>query len=144
MKIHTLSTPPYDSECERATFSYLMSIMAVFAGLPIPIINLLATIIFYFGNKKSTTFVKWHCTQALVSQAFLFCFNSISFWWTIDVIFGDATITDPYIAYILLIFMLNTAEIIITMITMHHVRKGKHVKWFLFGEITDKLIPFNK
>ena len=64
---------PNDSELERASNSYLMSLVAVIGGLPLPILNLLASIFFYLGNRKSTPFVKWHCTQALVSQLGLFC-----------------------------------------------------------------------
>ena len=48
------------------------------------IINLLATLIFYLGNRKGTYFVRWHCTQALLSQLSLLFMNSFGFWWTIE------------------------------------------------------------
>ena len=70
---------PHDSELERASNSYLMSLVAVIGGLPLPILNLMASVFFYLGNRKSTAFVKWHCTQALVSQLGLFFFNSAGF-----------------------------------------------------------------
>ena len=54
---------PNESELERASNSYLMSLVAVIGGLPLPILNLLASIFFYLGNRNSTPFVKWHCTQ---------------------------------------------------------------------------------
>ena len=43
---------PGDHEAEKASNSYLMSLIAVIAGLPLPIINLIATVIFYLGNRK--------------------------------------------------------------------------------------------
>ena len=73
------SYQPHDSEMERASNSYLMSLVAVIGGLPLPIFNLLATFFFYLGNRKSTSYVKWHCTQALISQLGLFFFNCAGF-----------------------------------------------------------------
>jgi hypothetical protein len=69
---------PAEHELEAASNSYLMSLLAVMAGLPFPIINLLATAVFYLANRHRTYFVRWHCTQALVSQLPLFCTNSVS------------------------------------------------------------------
>lgn len=90
---------PHDSELERASNSYLMSLVAVIGGLPLPILNLMASVFFYLGNRKSTSFVKWHCTQALVSQLGLFFFNSAGFWWTVSVLFYDETATNYYFSY---------------------------------------------
>lgn len=42
---------PAEHELEAASNSYLMSLLAVMAGLPFPIINLLATAVFYKGGK---------------------------------------------------------------------------------------------
>ena len=41
---------PGEHESEKASNSYLMSLIALIAGLPLPIINLIATLIFYLGN----------------------------------------------------------------------------------------------
>ena len=71
---------PAEHELEAASNSYLMSLLAVMAGLPFPIINLLATAVFYLANRHRTYFVRWHCTQALVSQLPLFCTNRFAFW----------------------------------------------------------------
>jgi len=42
-----------EDEREYASNSYLMSLFALFVGLPLPIFNLIATIIFYLGNRKT-------------------------------------------------------------------------------------------
>ena len=80
---------PGEHEAEKASNSYLMSLIAIIAGLPLPIINLIATIIFYLGNRKGTFFVRWHCTQALLSQLSIFLINSYGFWWTVSIIFTE-------------------------------------------------------
>jgi len=128
---------PDEQEAEKASNSYLMSLIAIMGGLPLPIINLIATIFFYLGNRRSTYFVRWHCTQALASQLFVLPLNSIGFWWTISIIFSDVTISSDYISYFLTVFLLNLAEFIGTIYTAILTRKGIHVKWWFFGELTD-------
>lgn len=133
----TFSYKPHDSEMERASNSYLMSLVAVMGGLPLPIFNLLATLFFYLGNKKSTAFVKWHCTQALLSQLGLFFFNSAGFWWTIAVVFQDKPATNYYIAYMITIVLFNIVEFITTLVLASKTRKGHHAKLFFFSDVTD-------
>jgi hypothetical protein len=135
---------PVDSEMERASNSYLMSLVAAIAGLPLPIFNLLATIFFYLGNRKSTAFVKWHCTQALLSQLGLFFFNSAGFWWTIGIIFMDDKLTNYYFAYIFTLLLFNLAEFISTLILASRTRKGIHAELFFFADITNLICKTNE
>jgi hypothetical protein len=128
---------PGEHEAERASNSYLMSLMAVVMGLPLPILNLLATFIFYVGNRKATYFVRWHCTQALLSQFSLLLMNSTGFWWTISIAFGDETITSRYIAYMMTIFIFNVTEFIVTIYTAIRSRQGVHVEWWFYGGLTN-------
>lgn len=133
----TFSYKPHDSEMERASNSYLMSLVAVMGGLPLPIFNLMATFFFYLGNRKSTTFVKWHCTQALFSQLGLFFFNSAGFWWTVSIIFQENEATNYYFAYMITIVVFNLVEFISTLILASKTRKGEHAKLFFFSDLTD-------
>lgn len=135
---------PYDSEMERASNSYLMSLVAVVVGLPIPIVNLFATAFFYLANRKSTAFVKWHCTQALVSQLFLFFFNSFGFWWTISLVFSDAKATNYYFAYIITLIVFNSIEFVTTLILATRVRKGIHAEMYFFADVTNLIWKTNE
>jgi hypothetical protein len=128
---------PGEHEAEKASNSYLMSLVAVIAGLPLPILNLFATLVFYVGNRKGTYFVRWHCTQALLSQLSLLFLNSYGFWWTISIIFGSGTITGNYIAYMITALLFNIAELIATIYTAIKTRKGIHVEWWFYGDITN-------
>ena len=128
---------PGEHEAEKASNSYLMSLIAVIAGLPLPIINLIATLIFYLGNRNGTYFVRWHCTQALLSQFSLLFMNSFGFWWTISIVFGDETVSNPYIAYMITVFLFNVVEFIATIYTAIVTRKGQHVSWWLYGDLTN-------
>ncbi len=128
---------PTEHENEKASNSYLMSLVAVIAGLPLPIINLLATFFFYLANRKSTYFVRWHCTQALLSQMVLLFANSYSFWWTVSIIFTDEKATNNYFAYLFTVIVFNVLEIISTIYCAMQTRKGKHVEVFFFGNLTN-------
>ena len=138
--VASLTMKPSDHECEKASNSYIMSLVAVIVGLPFPIINLIATFIFYISNRKGTLFVRWHCTQALLSQASLLLINTIAFWWTISVAFRDGELTNDYIAYIISVIIFNLIELVATIYTAIQVRKGRHVKWYFYGDLVDRLV----
>lgn len=133
------NTLPTEHEAEAASSSYLMSLIAIIAGLPLPIVNLIATLIFYLANRKSTYFVRWHCTQALLSQCSLFLINSYGFWWSMSILFREPTITSNYIAYMLAAFIFNLTEFIVTVYTAIQTRKGIHVEWWFYGGLTKLL-----
>jgi cell shape-determining protein MreD len=121
-----------------------MSLIALIAGLPLPIINLIATLIFYLGNRKGTYFVRWHCTQALLSQLAMLAMNSVGFWWTISIIFGSEDVTNNYIAYMLTILIFNLIEFVITIRTAIETRKGNHIEWWFFGTLTNHICKPNR
>jgi uncharacterized Tic20 family protein len=128
---------PGEHEREKASNSYLMSLVALIAGMPLPIINLFATFFFYLANRKGTYFVRWHCTQSLFSQLALLGINSASFWWTISIIFSDEKVSNQYFAYIFAVIIFNLLEIFSTIYAAVQTRKGKHVQFLFFGNLTN-------
>ena len=135
--IKQFSYEPGEHEAETASNSYLMSLIAIIVGLPLPIINLIATLIFYLSNRKSTYFVRWHCTQALLSQLSMLFINSYGFWWSVSIIFTKETITSNYIAYLIAAIIFNLTELIVTIYTAIKTRKGIHVEWWFYGTLTN-------
>ena len=105
---------PSDSEREKAANSYLMSLMAAMVGLPLPIVNMLATVIFYLANRKRTYYVRWHCTQALISQIPLYFTNTVLFWWTVRLLLGYESLTSFYFAYLFTVVLFNVIDYIST------------------------------
>lgn len=140
LSIHPLKNKVSETDLEKASNSYIMSLLAMFVGMPIPILNLFATLIFYFGNRKASRFVRWHCTQALLTQISLFAFNTISFWWTIGIITGELALSNYYFAYVIFVFLLNLIEIIQTIITATTIRKGNTVRWFFYGHLVNLIL----
>lgn len=138
MSDRTFYYVPEEEELEKASNGYLMSLIAVVVGLPLPVINLLATFVFFLANRKSTYFVRWHCTQALLSQFTLFIFNTVGFWWSMAILFKDTVdISNSYIAYMATVLLLNAGELAITIYTAIKTRKGEHVSWWFYGPLTN-------
>ncbi|HTN20193.1 MAG TPA: DUF4870 domain-containing protein [Pelobium sp.] len=130
---------PGEDESEKASNSYLMSLIAFIVGLPLPIVNLIATLIFYLGNRNGRYFVRWHCTQALLSQLSMLFVNSFGFWWTVSIIFTQETVTNSFVAYIFSALIFNLIEFVATIYTAIQTRKGIHVEWWFYGNLTNLL-----
>ena len=130
---------PLEDEKERASNCYVMSLVAVMVGLPMPIINLLATGFFYFVSRKSTFFVRWNSMQALVSQVPLFVMNNILFWWTVRILFCFSDLSSVYIAYFITVNLYNIYDFIETVRSAVGTRKGKIHRWYLYSTITDRI-----
>jgi hypothetical protein len=150
-------------EYEQASNSYMMAVVAVIAGLPFPIINLIATVGYYLAHRKASYFVRWHCIQAALGQIVLIPFNSIAFAWTLGILFGGRGFLGlydiprryyvdnqlpfddysgaglAYWLYITFIIILNITEFIVVVATASRVKKGHNVRWFVLANITDKL-----
>lgn len=157
MNTKTYAVQPY--EHEQAGNAYLMSIVAVVAGLPLPIINVIASFIFYLAKRKATYYVRWHSLQALIAQAVVMPFNSIALAWTIKIFYDPIIWTETrpnhyeahldenlftfpsawYFIYIFFVIVLNLFEFISLLITAIGVRNGKNIRWAVIANITDKL-----
>jgi uncharacterized Tic20 family protein len=130
-----LSKKAPEYQAEKASNSYLMSLVAIVVGLPLPIINLIATLIFYLANRKEPYFVRWHCTQALFSQVSLVIINGIGVAWLLSIVFGDNEFNNSFFAYIAVLFVMNLIEFIATIYTAIETRKGNHVEWWFVGAL---------
>lgn len=130
---------PEDFEREKASNGYLMSLVALIAGLPMPIANLIATGIFYGGNRKGTFYVRWHCMQALLSQITVFVVNAVAVGWTIYIFFGKGELSNVYIGYLLTALLFNLFEFLLTIYTAVQTRKGRHIEWWFWGPLTNMI-----
>ncbi len=130
--------PPV-AEYEKASSGYLMSLVAIMVGMPFPIVNLVATGIFYLGNRRGGYFTRWHCTQAMLSQSTLFIINIFAVSWTLYVFFGAGELNNYYIAYLITALLINLLEFIMTIYTAVKTRRGVHVEWWFWGPMAHAL-----
>jgi len=138
-------------EYEKASNAYLMAVVSVIAGMPLPVINVLASIGYYMAQRKTVYFVRWHCIQAIIAQAIMIPFNSVAVVWTLAILFKNNNASHSidnmlgqtslmyYWMYILFVVVFNIVEFFSVIITAGQVRKGKNVRWFLIANITDAI-----
>ncbi len=136
MRIAEFLYKPSFSEAEKASNAYVMSLVALMAGLPLPIMNLVATLIFFLANKRERFFVRWHCTQALLSQLLVLPFNSFAFWWTVSILMHTRVPDNNYVAYMITIIAINIVEFSATIYAAIKTRNRTHVEWYFVGPLT--------
>lgn len=124
-------------EMEKASNSYLMSIVFLTIGMPLPFVNLIGTIIFWSGNKNESFFVRWHCMQAFLTQFTLFIVNIVGLVWAANLYFKELPVNNWFISYLLTLLIFNLLEFIATIAGAVQTRKGIHLKWFFYGCLTD-------
>ncbi len=134
MEYHEIEQPSELSKREKedAMGAYLMMFASMGAGLPLPIINLIASVIYFVVNKKKSRFVKFHAYQSLLSQFPTSLINGAGVFWASQIfIFDNLEVTDMFKGYILMAIILNLLYFIFSIIGAIKARAG-HVYYFLF------------
>jgi len=129
----------YEEEAEKASYAYLMTTLIVIFGLPMPIINVIGSVFFYLANRKKTYFVRFHCLQSMLSQLCIVPINSIALTWTLGIAFGDWTINNYYVGYIITILAFNILEFVASIYAAVQVRKRNDIRFWLFGPLTEMI-----
>jgi uncharacterized Tic20 family protein len=139
MDFHPLQQPNEIAEREKedAMGAYLMMFAAVAIGLPLPIINLIASIVYYFVNRKKNRFVHFHSLQALLSQIPTTLINWVAVVWAATIFFKDDwTATDEFWAYVIFSGACTLLYFIFNIIAAFKARQGKMYYFLFFGKIS--------
>ncbi len=124
-------------EKEDAMGAYLMMFAAMGAGLPLPLINLLASVIYYFINKKSSRYVAFHSFQSMITQIPISILNGVVVFWIIRIlVFGNAQFSTSFFVYLGFVIIWNIVYMILSIIACIKARKGQLYYMFLFGTIS--------
>ncbi|NBC82937.1 MAG: DUF4870 domain-containing protein [Bacteroidetes bacterium] len=134
---HSLPQPNEVSlrEREDAMGAYLMMFAALAAGLPLPIINLIAAIVYLYVNKSKSRFVYYHSLHSLYAQIPVTLFNAGLVIWGIRLFFTDLAITDNFKGYVGVVIVANLVYFIFSIIAAVKARKGLMYYFVLFGKI---------
>jgi uncharacterized membrane protein len=122
-------------EKEDAMGAYLMMFAAVAIGLPLPIINLIAAIIYYFVNRKKSRFVHFHSLQALLSQVPTTLINWGLVVWAIWIAVTDLRLSEAFWSYAILAGVATLFYFVVSMIAAYKARQGKMYYFLFFGKI---------
>jgi uncharacterized membrane protein len=137
MEFYPLEQPGEIAEREKedAMGAYLMMFAAVAIGLPLPIINLIAAIIYYYINRKKSRFVHFHSLQSLLSNIPTTIINWGLVIWGVRIFFTDKTLTDNFWAYAIFAGLSTVIYFIISLVAAAKARQGKMYYFLFFGKI---------
>ena len=121
-------------EKEDAMGAYFMMFAALAAGLPLPVLNLIAAIIYLYLNKKSR-FVHFHSLQSLLSQLPTSLLNIGLVIWLIRIIFFDFYFDAYFKGYLAMTIAANLIYIIFSIIAAVKARKGQFYYFIFFGRL---------
>ena len=113
-----------------------MMFAAVAIGLPLPIINLIASLIYYFLNRKKSRFIHFHSLQALLSNIPTTLINWVAVIWGVTIFFReDWFVTPEFWAYLVFAGACTILYFIISIIAAYSARHGKMYYLLFFGKI---------
>ncbi len=123
-------------EKEDAMGAYLMMFAAMGAGLPLPLVNLLAAIIYYFVNKKKSRYVSFHAFQSLITQIPISIMNGFLLGWFIRLAIAEFNIDfTAFLVYLGFVVLWNIVYAILSIVACVKARKGQLYYMLLFGPL---------
>jgi uncharacterized membrane protein len=125
-------------EKDDAMASYLMMFASWAVGLPLPLVNLIASVVYYAVNRKASKFVAFHSLQSLLSQVPVSLLNAGVVGWGIGLLVkGDAG--DglwPFLGYVFFVVAVNILYLVFSIIALVQANKGRFYYMPFFGRIS--------
>ena len=125
-------------------------------GLPLPVLNLVAAIIYFFVNKGRSRFVAFHALQSLLSQIPVTVANLVAVIWAVPIVFWDQRITSQFWGFVIFAAVLNLGYIALSLVALGRARRGRMFYIWVAGRIAfshyygpsavsdDRSLPRNK
>lgn len=120
---------------EDAMGAYFMMFATAAMGLPFPILNLVAAIIYYYVNRDKGRFVQFHTLQSLYSQIPVTLLNSGLVVWTIVNLVKDLNFTGFYWGYLVMVGTADLVYFIFSLVGAVRARKGLFYYFLFFGRL---------
>ena len=129
---------------EDAMGAYLMMFAAIGAGLPLPILNLIAAVIYYFVNRHKSRFVHFHSLQSLLSQIPTSLLNAGAVFWFFRIFFGEPldereiglpVFPNEFVGYVIMVGIVNLLYFVFSIIAAVKARQGRFYYLIFFGRV---------
>lgn len=122
-------------EREDAMGAYLMMFAALGAGLPLPILNLVAAIIYYFVHRDKPRFVRYHTLHSLLAQIPTTLLNAGLIFWIIRNIATRSPFSDLFFGYLWTVVAANLLYFIFSIVAAVKARNGRFYYFLFFGRL---------
>ncbi len=133
-----LPQPEEISERERddAMGAYLMMFASLAIGLPLPLLNLVASLIYFLVNRKTSPFVAFHSLQGLLTHIPVTLLNAGVVGWLIGILVSHVGFFAPFFWYLCFTALANIAYIVWTIVAIIQSRKGRFFYMPVLGRIS--------
>lgn len=123
-----------EREKDDAMGAYLMMFASLAIGLPIPLVNLIASVIYFLVNRKTSTFVAFHALQALLTHIPVVLLNAGVVAWII-VNIASKNVVPVFFWYLFFTILVNLAWIVWSIVALIHANKGRFFYMPFFGRL---------
>lgn len=120
---------------EDAMGAYFMMFATAAMGIPLPILNLVAAIIYYYVNRDKGRFVQFHTLQSLYSQIPVSLLNSGLVAWTIVNLAKGLDFTGFFWGYLIMVGTADLVYFIFSLVGAVRARKGLFYYFLFFGKL---------
>ena len=124
-----------EREKEDAMGAYLMMFAAWGVGLPLPLVNVIAAVIYFFVNRNKGPFVRFHAHQSMTSQVLVGVINAGVIFGVLRIIFFEAELNRYFFAYIIVAIIINILYFIFSILGAVFARKGRFYYFWFFGKL---------
>lgn len=126
-------------EKDDAMASYLMMFASWAVGLPLPLVNLIAAVVYYAVNRKASKFVAFHSLQSLLSQVPVSLLNAGAVGWGIGLLVkggaGEGGLW-PFLGYVFFAAAVNILYLVFSIVALVHANKGRLYYLPFFGRLS--------
>jgi uncharacterized membrane protein len=140
-------------EKEDAMGAYFMMFATLAVGLPFPLLNIIAAVIYLLLNKDKSRYVFFHSLQSLYSQIPVSVLNGILVIWLVISLIPHPDFTREFISFAIMCGAVNIVYITFSIIAAVKARRGIFYYFVFFGKIAyrqayskktkEKVMPVN-
>lgn len=120
---------------------YWVSLVVLVTTMAMPIINFVASVIYYFCRRKSTYPVRWHAMNILVTQLLLSIVNSFVWYSLWQLMWNEWSFSDGLAAFYVLAGLLNLGVVVFCVVCCIRAKRGKEVDCLLVSPLSHLLCP---
>jgi len=113
-----------DKEKDAAMGAYLMMFASWALGIPLPFIGLIASVIYYFVNRASKPFTRFHALQALLMHIPLSIVNAALAVWFFIALSSPKLLNAVLAAGAVVIGVLNIIYVIVSIVAARYAKTG--------------------
>lgn len=120
-------------EKEEAMSAYFMMFASLAAGIPLPILNLVAAGVYYHANKHKSRFVQFHSLQSLLSQLPVSILNFVLVVWIIYLFRSNFDTSIWFVFFAVTTAFFNLIYVTFSIIAAIKARNGMMYYFLIFG-----------